>query len=413
MSDRPPPTAPTMSDRPPPTAPTMSDRPPPTAPTAPSFQNSMGDLRGPGDEAVHPPSNKYSSSSSCQIKLAPKGSAAAITLGDRHRLVPGRKGQLLFGEGGSMAIGPMWQQPRNAWGEWEYIDLGAGKADGESIEVHLNDRGFIVWNNKFGEMVFDVSMWKLDAGNHLVLVKGVGKRSGETMAHNDNRGRLFVQNADGTISPKHATHLVLAAKLPGMTTNFPGKISAYDIEGCWGCSLCPFVYLSAIEKKLARDEDTLLHSGLCLPLFLHYNEYWDRVGDSNVFKKRGQKDTLNYGKPSCLCFGAGCSVRFCRCCGDGYDSRGANKIIPAEDLAGCWGCACFPIFGACESKTAVGRDKLIHSGVCLPLFIPYSDEWERQGETNLFKKAKDGSQVEYKAPGGSLCLGLACTTKFW
>jgi len=139
----------------------MSDRPPPTAPTAPWIQNSMGDLRGPGEEGVHPPSDKYSSSRSCQITLAPKGSGAAIKLGDRHRLVPGRKGQLLFGEGESMAIGPMWQDTRNAWGQWDYIDLGAGKADGESIEVHLNDQGFIVWNNRHGEMVFDISMWKM------------------------------------------------------------------------------------------------------------------------------------------------------------------------------------------------------------------------------------------------------------
>ena len=41
----------------------------------------------------------------------------------------------------------------------------------------------------------------------------------------------------------------------------------------------------------------------------------------------------------------------------------------------------------------------------------FQPEWKRQGETNLFKKVKDGSELEYKAPGGCLCLGLACTCK--
>jgi hypothetical protein len=54
-------------------------------------------------------------------------------------------------------------------------------------QVHLNERGFIVWNNKHGEMVFDISMWNLVAGNHLVLVQGIGSKSGNTMNEGDNR----------------------------------------------------------------------------------------------------------------------------------------------------------------------------------------------------------------------------------
>ena len=44
-----------------------------------------------------------------------------------------------------------------------------------------------------------------------VLVKGMGPMTGKTMNHEDNRGRLFVQNEDSTISPMYARHLVLAA----------------------------------------------------------------------------------------------------------------------------------------------------------------------------------------------------------
>ena len=36
-------------------------------------------------------------------------------------------------------------------------------------------------------MVFDVSMWNLTEGNHLVLVKGVGSKAGNTMRESDNK----------------------------------------------------------------------------------------------------------------------------------------------------------------------------------------------------------------------------------
>eukprot|EP00802_Teleaulax_amphioxeia_P008287 Tamp_08295.p1 GENE.Tamp_08295~~Tamp_08295.p1 ORF type:complete len:739 (-),score=125.09 Tamp_08295:131-2116(-) len=63
-------------------------------------------------------------------------------------------------------------------------------------------------------MVFDVSMWNLTEDNHLVLVKGVGSKAGNTMNESDNKGRLFTQNSDGTLSPTRAPHLVLGATLP-------------------------------------------------------------------------------------------------------------------------------------------------------------------------------------------------------
>jgi hypothetical protein len=138
------------------------------------------------------------------LRLVPKGSPEACQLAGR---LSQHKCTLTLSNG--LAIGPKWDRPRNAWGQWDYIDLGVGEGASNSMEVHLNEEGFIVWNGAYGEMVLDVNMWRMEAGNHLVLVKGVGEKSNNTMREGDNKGRLFVQNSDGTISPKHAQHLVL------------------------------------------------------------------------------------------------------------------------------------------------------------------------------------------------------------
>jgi len=152
---------------------------------------------------------RYSTCTSATLKLVLKGSPDACRLDNdfgRHK-----KRQLVLKN--SMAIGPKWENPQNFSEVWDYIDLGVGTYTSDAIEVHLNDRGFIVWNSKHGEMVFDIAMWKLVEGTKLVLLKGVGSKSNNTMNHGDNTGRLFMQNDDGTISPTHAKHLVLGATL--------------------------------------------------------------------------------------------------------------------------------------------------------------------------------------------------------
>jgi len=121
-------------------------------------------------------------------------------------------------------LGPMWQAPKDAWHQWSYIDIGVGPSSGSSISVHFENE-FIVWDGRHGRYVFDISMWKLEEGNHLVLVKGVGVKAGNTMNESDNKGRKFVQNDDGTISPSHARHLCLGAE--GM----PSTSSAARVGG--------------------------------------------------------------------------------------------------------------------------------------------------------------------------------------
>ena len=76
------------------------------------------------------------------------------------------------------------------------------------------DGNFIIWNDAHGEYVFDISMWKIKEGNHLVLVKGVGAKKNNTKNEGDCKGRKFVINLDGTISPACNTNLCLGASMP-------------------------------------------------------------------------------------------------------------------------------------------------------------------------------------------------------
>ena len=174
---------------------------------------------GGGEEALEEPG--YSTCNMSMLKLVKKGSIDACHL--KQPLGPGKSQLVLTNLHDGLAIGPKWDAPKRSKAEyvgksreqlWLYLHLGVGVHKAGSIEVHLNDRGFVVWNGKHGEMVFDINFWKLVEGTHLNLLQGVGSHSGKTMDHFDNRGRLFTQNADGSISPTHAPHLVLGAKRP-------------------------------------------------------------------------------------------------------------------------------------------------------------------------------------------------------
>ena len=107
-------------------------------------------------------------------------------------------------------VSPFWSQPRNAWGHWDYIDLGVTD---RAQPLHVNlDGPYVVWNGQHGEMVFDVAMWKLHEGTHLVAVKAcAGNPGGPTRLSKDACGRDFVLHADGTIGPRTAQHLRLGA----------------------------------------------------------------------------------------------------------------------------------------------------------------------------------------------------------
>ena len=98
-------------------------------------------------------------------------------------------------------VGPYWHATRDAWGHWSYIDLGVSGAV-QPLTVKL-EGPYIVWYGPHGEMVFDVSMWQLVAGRHLVVVKATpGNPGGPTRMSKDAAGRDFVLHDDGT--PLHS-----------------------------------------------------------------------------------------------------------------------------------------------------------------------------------------------------------------
>ena len=140
-----------------------------------------------------------------RLQLVPAGSALALKLDHASALREGREAPLTAA---GQHVGLFWESPRNAWGHWDYIDLGVSD-EVRPLTVKL-EGPYLVWRGPHGEMVFDVSMWRLEAGNHLVAVKACpGNPGGPTRMSKDAAGRDFVLNGDGTVSPRNARHLCL------------------------------------------------------------------------------------------------------------------------------------------------------------------------------------------------------------
>ena len=140
-----------------------------------------------------------------RLALVAAGSADALHFDNAATLRSGGTAPLTAN---GKNVSPFWSQPRNAWGHWDYIDLGVTD---RAQPLHVNlDGPYVVWNGQHGEMVFDVAMWKLHEGTHLVAVKAcAGNPGGPTRLSKDACGRDFVLHADGTIGPRTAQHLRL------------------------------------------------------------------------------------------------------------------------------------------------------------------------------------------------------------
>ena len=230
---------------------------------------------GGGEEALEEPGYLMCNMSS--LKLVKKGSIDACHL--KQPLDVGKSQLVLTNLHDGLAIGPKWDAPKQIilpkWDapkqflEWDYIELGVGVHKAGSIEVpievHLNDRGFVVWNGKHGEMVFDerypdfrtgrlhwLRTGLVEGGSQLLLLEGVGKKSDftsqfwtcvfrcktmcKTIHESYSQGRLFTQNADGSISPAHAPHLVLGAKRPSaneMKRELLKEVSGLGLALAW------------------------------------------------------------------------------------------------------------------------------------------------------------------------------------
>ena len=156
---------------------------------------------GGGEEALEEPG--YSTCNMSILKLVKKGSIDACHF--KQPLGPGKSQLVLTNLHDGLAIGPKWDAPKTAsTGDWLYLDLGVGVHKAGSIEVHLDDKGFVVWNGEHGEMVFGIDLWKLVEGNHLKLVKGVG-------AESEQRNRSEAEAKSQATTPRLGDKIVLVA----------------------------------------------------------------------------------------------------------------------------------------------------------------------------------------------------------
>jgi len=198
---------------------------------------------------------------------------------------------------------------------------------------------------------------------------------------------------------------------------FPGKRSAEDLAGCWGCVCLPGG--CAIEAKQSLGHDTLYHKGVAMLFFalpIAYEDRWDRQGRSNVFKKEGADDTLNYGPTDCICFGPGCTQKLAGpSCGALFGMPRDWREFQKNEIAGQWTCVCVP--GGCGhySQQDIGGNAFNKAGVvCLFFGIPVKfgpEPWDKiDGRNITHKRGDEGSRNVYFTPNW-ICHGCGCECK--
>ncbi len=113
-----------------------------------------------------------------------------------------------------LAVMDMWSPDRQA-GEWTYVELAIG--DASAAQRFRRKGNFLV---RPDGKVLDVAMWRHEEGNHLVAVIHTAGQAKQTFK--GGGGRDFVINGDGTISPKHASQLVVGLEFaPWKTAKQP------------------------------------------------------------------------------------------------------------------------------------------------------------------------------------------------
>ena len=165
-----------------------------------------------------------------RLALVAAGSADALRFDHADVLRAGGEAPL---SANGKHVGLYWPQPRNAWGHWDYIDLGCSDRV-RPLRVKLELPYIIFYSREHGEFAFDVSMWQLHEGRHLVLVKAcAGNPGGPTRMSKDACGRDFVLHADGTIGPRTAQHLRLGVFVPKPPAPCgPGWSAHQNIDMC-------------------------------------------------------------------------------------------------------------------------------------------------------------------------------------
>ena len=175
-----------------------------------------------------------------QLCLTRKGSPDALVFDQAHNLSGPAGARLTLRSHPGWAVVPRYDYPRSA-AEWRYIELGLGPAH---MAAHMQLQGeFLV--RLHDERVMDINCWKYEEGNTLNVLRSAHNHPGNTRY--GNGGRSFVVNADGTISPMKAQHLVLGASKPSFCfvhSSSPNKCVFEHAHGLMNGSTVPLTLAS-------------------------------------------------------------------------------------------------------------------------------------------------------------------------
>ena len=150
------------------------------------------------------------------------------------------------------------------------------------------------------DFVFDVEYGNLREGAKVNYLGGH-----KTLTFRPGGGRDWLINDDGTISSKHAPHLVLGASV---------EISANDLSGCWRYSSYPFFY--ACQYNAAENADEFSECGfasfccgICsFPYFRHRRR--QQKGKNSFYKGGNTRDVVTFLSKTEVDFGR--YSRFCK-----------------------------------------------------------------------------------------------------
>ena len=116
----------------------------------------------------------------------------------------------------------------------------------------------------------------------------------------------------GTIGPRTAPHLRLG-DMSAPSPDFPGKISALDMNGCWCCICFPMGPGCFSSAALGPDRKTDTVFWPCLPIPLPEDRV--RIPDTNTFMKSDDHNAVDfYSSANCLSGGQpclACGFKFC------------------------------------------------------------------------------------------------------
>ena len=298
-----------------------------------------------------------------RLVLVPAGSADALRFDHAATLRAGGEAPLTAN---GKNVGLYWPHPRNAWGHWDYIDLGVGAV--RPLRVKLEGH-YVVWYGPHGEFVFDVSMWQLHEGRHLVAVKAcAGNPGGPTRMSKDACGRDFVLHADGTIGPRTAQHLRLGVFVP--KPPLPGFSAHQNIDMC-GQGDVEIIHnwraTHSIED-LQRIVEQKGYNAVCVGSFGHaaLKRFPFRLTARHCAPSQGYTNTLYIWEH-----------------GNGTVAQpGAAGNLSAQATRGCYvGACCIPIILTCFHITPVGEDELEDCGctLCFGIPCPWSGRIQRAG----------------------------------